>query len=320
MPALPKFFKRKKPQKDFLILEIGLERVVCAIFKKDESHLKLVGVGRKKFSTDDEIFNASLEAFDGLAAIVPEFPETGYIGVTGGSLETVTTLASYTREKPKNPIEAKETANALEQVVENLGSESRKIFFSTVASASLDGVRVSNPLGLKGEQVELACFAALKLNSEIELLDRIAGELDLDVQQILPSSFAVARYLQKKDMKDVLALRVGSAKSEITILSEGHISEIFPVDIGVQSQDFFPSAFQAALKAQPKETFPSVIWLFSDNEEVDLGKLKEFLSGVDWVGQVGFPVLPKIEVAESVHNYSQADIGLYSLSLEVDKT
>jgi len=316
MLPIPKIFGRKPKEKDFLVLEIGLEKVNCAIFEKEEETIKLKGVGRKKFSSQEEVFDSCLESLDALAAIVPDFPTRGILGISGGSLETVTTIAHYTRPQPKTPISSKETEDALEQIVANLGTSKKKIFFSAVAGAGIDNVKVSNPLGLKGEKVELSCFVAFKDLEEMELLDRIVNEIDLKVEKIIPSSFAVAKMLESRNLKNAVLFRGGLEKSETTVIVDGHVSEIFPVGLGLQEPEFLPFALVSALKNLEREKKPSLIWLFSDSDEVDLPKLKEIFLTFPWNTQLGFEVTPKVEVAEAIANFSPSDIGIYALSCQ----
>lgn len=309
-----KFFKRKPKKEEFLVLEVGLERITCALFKREAGALQLTGVGRKKFFSQEEVFDATLEALDALAAIVPDFPRHGILGVCGGSLQTTTTLARYNRPKPKHPITQKETEEALSKVVQNLEAPGKKIFFSTIANARIDSVKVSNPIGLKGEQIELSCFAAVKSNDEIALLDRLTAEIDLSVEKIVPASFAVASMLERKNLKNALLYRAGITKSELTILVDAHVAEIFPVDLGTEEPELLPFSWQAALKGVEKKDAPALIWLFADNDEVALEPLKESLLAFDWREKLGFDITPKVEIAETTHNFSPSDMGVFALS------
>jgi len=309
-----KLFSRKPKNKDLLVLEIGLERITCAIFRQEKEALQLSGVGRKKFSSQEEVFDATLDALDALAAIVPDFPRRGILGVSGGSLETTTTIARYSRPKPRSPISHKEAEEALAKVVENLQTEGKKLFFSTIANAQIDGVKVTNPIGLKGEKIELSCFAAFKENSEMALIDRLVGEIDLKVEKIIPIGFAMAALLERRNLKNAVIYRAGADKSEFTILIDGHVAEIFPVDLGAGEPELLPLAWQAALKDVGKEKAPAIIWLFADNDEVSLEALKEKLSAFAWSSQFGLEIAPKIEIAETVHNFSASDMGIYALS------
>jgi hypothetical protein len=309
-----KFFNRKPKKEDFLVLEIGLERITCAIFKKEENTLQLSGVGRKKFFSQEEVFDATLGAIDALAAIVPDFPHKGILGVCGGSLETTTTIARYDRPKPKSSISPKETEEALHKVVEKLEVPGKKIFFSTIANAKIDGVKVTNPIGLKGEKIELSCFAAFKDVEEIALIDRLISEIDLTVEKIVPVGFAVASMLERRNLKNALIYRAGTVRSEFTVLIDGHVAEISPVDLGTEEAELLPFAWQASLKSVEKPEAPALVWLFGDSDEVALDPLKENLLAFDWNSRLGFEVRPKVEIAEPIHNFSPADMGIYALS------
>ena len=308
-----KIFNRKPKKKDFLVIEIGLERITCAIFEKEKEALKLVGVGKKKFSLQEEVFDSVLEALDSLAAIVPDFPSVGLLGISGGSLETVTTIARVTRSRPKSPISSKETENILNEIVEGLDKGEKKIFFSTVAGAEIDGVKVTNPLGLKGEKVEFSCFVAFKNIVEMEMIDRLMSEIDLKIEKIIPTSFAVAKSLEHKNLKDALIFRAGVENSEITVLESGHVSEILPIGLGVSEPEHLPLVWRAPIKKLKKDKYPDLIWIFADQEQVDLTKVKELLLEFHWNSKLGFDVAPKVEVAETIQHHSPSDIGIYSL-------
>ncbi len=313
MPKL-NFLKPKKKKNNFIIIEIGLEKITCAIFEKEEKQLKLLGIGKKRFSSQDEVFDTVLEALDSLAAIVPDLPTDGILGISGGSLETVTTIARYQRKNSKKPIKLDETQETLDQVVENLDKEDKKVFFSIVSSANIDGVRVSNPLGLKGEKVELACFAALKDTTEIELLDRLMNEIDVKIEKIAPTSYAVAKLLAKKNLRDVLIFRAGKERSELTVMQDGHISEILPVSIGAEELDLLPVTWEVAIKKFDKDKKPDLVWLFADNDQVDLEKIKKLLEEFSWRKKLDFELDPRVEIAGNIQNFSSSDIGIYALS------
>jgi len=307
-------FKKKQKGKDFLIIEIGLEKITCAIFKKEEGAIKLSGVGRKKFFSQEEVFDATLEALDALAAIVPELPNRGILGISGGSLETTTNIARYTRPNPKKLITKEETEDVLANVVENIENSEKKIFFSVVANGNIDGVKVTNPLGLKGEKVELDCFIASKDTAEIAILDRLADEIELTIEKIVPTSFYVSKILERNNLKDALIFRGGLNKSELTVITDGHVSEILAVDIGIQESEFLPYALQTSLKEVKPENAPALVWLFADNDEVSLDSFKEVFMSFSWNSKLGYQIAPKIEIAEAIHNFSPSDMGIYALS------
>src|SRR3990167_11134411 len=129
---------RKKKGKEFLVIEIGLGRVSAAIYRGGETHPHLVSVGRKEFSSYENIFNAALEAVDALAAISNKIPKKAILGVTDGVLRTTTTVARYERPNPKEPVDPEEAGKVLEQISASVKADDMKVFFSVVASAKID--------------------------------------------------------------------------------------------------------------------------------------------------------------------------------------
>lgn len=313
---MPKIFSKRPKNKEFLVLEIGLERINCAIFRDEGFQIKLLGVGRKKFSSSDEVFNSCIEALDSLAAIVSDFPREGILGVAGGSLEIITTIAHFDREKPKIEIDVDETQAVLKQIVESIEKPDKKIFFSSIASAKIDGVKVTNPIGLRGKAIDLSCFVALKSTKEIELLEKIADEIDLKLEKTVPTVFSVAKLLEPKNLKEALLMRAAMEKSEITLLEQGYISEVYPVNLGLSEEKFLPLTWESALKEVKKESLPDLVWIYADSDGLDLEKLKEIMTNYDWSSNLQYEVNPKIEIAESIHNFSLSDIGLYALGQE----
>ncbi len=309
-------FKSKPKNTDFLVIEIGLERIACGIFKDEEGVPKLSGIGRKKYSSREEIFNSTLEALDALSAISEKIPQNGVLGVSGGSLQTTTTIAHYTRPKPNNPITVKETEHVIKEVVERLETTEKKILFSSIASAKIDGAKVTNPVGLKGKEVEFSCFVAFVDGSELELFNRIVDEIEFKVKKIVPTSFAVVKVLETKNVENALLIRCGENKSELTIISEGQIAEIFPVDLGIADKQFLKFSWEAALKNIEKKNLLSLVWVFGDHEEANLEEMKQELEKFPWRETIGVEKPPTIEIAESIENFSPSDMGLYSLGKE----
>ncbi|OGY30420.1 MAG: hypothetical protein A3F35_01700 [Candidatus Woykebacteria bacterium RIFCSPHIGHO2_12_FULL_45_10] len=307
---------RRKKGKEFLVIEIGLGRVSAAIYRGGETHPHLVSVGRKEFSSYENIFNATLEAVDALAAISKKIPKKAILGVTDGVLRTTTTVARYDRPKPKEPVDAGEVGKVLEQISSAVKAEDLKTFFSVVASAKLDEASITNPIGLKGEKAALACFIALKSPSELAMFDKIIDELELRAERAMPSSFAVSRALLKQNLNDALVLRVGKEKSEGALLSEGHIFEILPFDIGEAGVDYISIGIEAIVSLLEKEKRPQTIWLYSDEDGVNLEGTVEKLNNFAWEERLGYEKAPEITTKEIIEGVASSDTGLTALAYE----
>jgi hypothetical protein len=307
---------RKDKSSNFLVLEIGLGRVTAAIYKMIEARPHQIAAGRKNFSSYENIFEASLQAIDALAAINDNIPRKAILGVSDGVLRTTTTVASYTRPKPTEVVDKEEVEKVLEQIATSVKAEPLKVFFSTVASAKIDEATITNPVGLKGEKASLACFVALKSAEELAIFDKLIEELELSVNKVVPTSFAISRLVLKKNLNDALLLRVGQEKSEGALLSEGHIYEILPFDLGMSGLSYLTIGVEAIISLLEKDKRPQTIWLYPDEDEVDLKALVEKLSAFPWKERLHYEQVPTI-VTEAVEPEVPAvDTGILALANE----
>ena len=313
--ALPKIPFRKKQPKEFLLIEIGLEVVNIAKLTLDPEP-KIEEVGRKKFTTLDEMFNASLEAIDELAGKSPDLPKTAILGVSGGPMKTETTVAQYKRQEPKEPISGEEVAKVLEKVSAREEPGDLKLFFSTIASANIDDTKVSNPIGIKGESAALSCFIAYKRPEELEVFDKLIDEIDMELEKIIPTSFAVAKMVLKKGTEEALLLRLSANRTEATLLTKGHIDRIVQFDLGVSNPELFIAGLEVVLEKLPEEVKPQFIYLYPDNSDVDLVEISEVLKEIPW-SRFGFEKTPEISVPkEGGGDEAPEDTGLSALTME----
>ena len=315
--AFPKFPFKKKKEKDFLLIEIGLEVVNMAKLSVG-SEPKIEEVGRKKFTNLDGMFNASLEAIDELAGKADNFPRKAILGVSGGPIKTETIVAQYTRKEPKDPISEDEISKVLAEVSAKEESGNLKLFFSTIASAKIDGTKVSNPIGIKGEKTALSCFIAYKQPEELKVFDKLVEEVDMDLVKIIPTSFALAKITLKKGIEEALLFRLSKNRAEVTLLTKGHIDSIVQFDLGVSTPELFLVGLETVLEKMPSDAKPEEVWLYPDNSDVDLTEVSEKLKEFPW-SNFGLERTPIISTSESSGDIASEDVGLSALGLEVNE-
>ncbi|MEX0616199.1 MAG: hypothetical protein WD231_00125 [Candidatus Woykebacteria bacterium] len=311
--AFLKFPGSKKEVEDLLLIEIGLEVVNMAkltLFPEP----RVAEVARKGFSSLDEMFEASLQAVDELAGHTQDIPKNAILGVSGGPIKTETTVAQYTRPDPKEPIGDDEVEKVLGEVSAKAQVTDYKLFFSTIASATIDGTKVSNPIGLKGEKVALSCFIAYKRAEELAVFDKLIDEIDMKLEKIIPTSFAVAKTMLGKGDENTLLVRVGKERSEAALLTKGHIAEIIQFDLGVANPSHIDLGFEIALEKLLKEHPPELIELYPDSREVDLAELEEKISKLSWK-ELGVERAPHIKMVKE-EDYEAEDTGLQALVSE----
>ncbi len=316
MKLIPKLIPSKKNKVDrFVVVDIGLGRASLAVFDNTETGPKFVGVGRRSFTSWDNLLDATLEATDALGAIIDELPRAAIVGVSGGSLETLSTVAKYTREKPNQPIDKSEIADVLKKVSAE-EKDNLKVFYSTVTSASIDGSKVTNPIGVKGEKVEVHCFIAYKKQAELELYDQIIDELEIKPERIVPTSQMVSKMLVDKVPERSLLLRIGQNASEGAFMENKHLTGVINFDLGFDQLEHYNLALEALFESQKPDERPNYIWLYSDTDEVNLVDVTEKIASVDWKKKAGLKQELKVERAEPENNFGAFDMGLLALSLE----
>ncbi len=314
MKLIPKILpSKKKATPRFVVLDIGLGRVNMAVFDTTEEGPKFVGVGRRSFTSSDTILDATLEATDALGAIIDELPQAAIVGVCGGTLETVTTTAKYTREKPNAEIDKNEIAMVLKKISAE-EKEGQRVFFSTVNGATIDGAKVSNPIGVKGEKVEINCFVAYKIPAELAVYDQIIDELEIKPEKIFPTSQVVTKMIADKIPDHAMLLRIGQTRSEAAFVEDKHLVRVVNFDLGFEQLDFLNFALEALLEEQKDKV--GYVWLYSDSDEVNLIDVTEKLSETDWKKKFNLKEPLKIERAESENNFGPSDMGLLALSLQ----
>lgn len=314
MKLIPKIFpKRKNKVSRFVVLDIGLGRVNMSVFDSTPEGPKFVGVGRRSFTSNDTILDATLEATDALGAIIDELPQPAIVGVCGGSLETMTTVAKYTREKTNSPINKDEIAQVLKKISTEEKAD-QKVFFSTINGAVIDGAKVTNPIGVKGEKVELNCFVAFKASEELSVYEQIIDELEIKTEKIFPTSLVVTKMIADKIPDHALALRIGQNRSEAAFIEDKHLIKVINFDLGFEQLDFLNFAIEALLEEQKEKA--GYLWLYSDSDEVNLIDVTEKIAEEDWKKKFNLKEELKIVRAETENNFGPADMGLLALSLQ----
>lgn len=316
MRFIPKIIPKKdKKHSRFVVLDVGLGRVNVAIFDVTLEGPKFVGVGRRSFTQADTLLDATLEATDALGAIVDELPKVAILGVSGGKLETLANIAKYSREKPEKPIDK----NEVESVIDKIAQEDKKnlkIFFSTVTSAKIDGAKVTNPIGIKGDKIEANCFVAYKPSDELSVYDQIIDELELKPEKIVPTSFALSQMVNKNIPDNSLLLRISQGKTEAAQIFEGNLIKVENFNLGSEQLEFYSYAIEAILDKQKDNERSTYLWLYADSDEVNLVEVEENLTKIDWKKKFDLKEELKIERAKSENNFGVADMGLLALSLQ----
>jgi cell division protein FtsA len=117
------------------------------------------------------------------------------IGIAGELVKGNTTTLRYKRANPNKSLENNELRNIIDQVQsralerakaqlawESATSEVEiKLVNAAIVNVSIDGYKVTNPLGFQGKDVSIQLFTAFAPMVHISAIERVAYDLDLNL-------------------------------------------------------------------------------------------------------------------------------------------
>lgn len=263
--------KAKSPS--FLVLSLGLDHVKAAVFNKKD--LRLEGVGRSTLEND--ITASVRNSVEAAAAVVDKLPKETILGIQSPFLTAIASNIQIERDQPNKKVSFEEVDSAIKTRLQDVGDG--KLFFSTIASASLDNVRVPNPIGVAGKNLAISTFNAFLNEKLLTRIDSFSADLDLDVIKVLPTSFAAFKLIHTKINQDVLLVGLGQDATEI-VRTKGEILEsIFTIGVGAKDEMWLEVMELALGHHQHQLKHYSGVYIFGE-EHTELAK--ERLEKANW--------------------------------------
>ena len=235
----------------YLALDIGTEVVKAVVFEVSEGahHAVVKGVGRKRQPLgamyagavgdiqavidicEKAIFEASEQA--------GTRPTHVMMGVAGELVRGATTTISYEREQPEETIDEPELRNimhtvqwkALDKVRNELAKQTGqeeldiRLITGAVVEIRIDGYRITQPVGFKGQEIALSVFNAYAPLVHIGALESIAQGLELTILGITAEPYAVATAVGVGERMEYsgLFIDVGGGTTDIAVVRNGVI-------------------------------------------------------------------------------------------------
>jgi cell division protein FtsA len=230
-------------------LDVGTEFAKALVFEIDEGRAVVRGVGRKRqgLSHMQSGTVADINAVvDNCAVALQEAEEmAGFrptqvvIGIAGELVKGFTTTHSQERKRPDQPITDGELQKLIDGVQrEALREAERAITWETglphvdvrlvhaaVVGASIDGYSLTNPVGFQGRHVKIAIFNAFAPLVHLGALQSVAGQLDLELIEVVAEPYAVARVLGNEQVQagGALFVDVGGGTTDVALVRQGGI-------------------------------------------------------------------------------------------------
>lgn len=256
-PKLPKLSslrgakapKNKTNDPYIVSLDIGTEYVKALVGEVKGDHVEIIGAARQRQRLTDmasgavtdiagvvDNCDAALRAAEKQAGVVAR---NTVIGIAGELVKGMTTSVSYRRSRPEVQIDMVELRDIIERVQKTAFDKARsqlqwetgtddvqvKLVNAAVVDVTIDGYRITNPIGFQGRDVTIAVFTAFAPMVHLGALQSVARDLDLNLINIAAEPFAVAKSVGADDSTEFSAIfiDIGGGTSDIAVVNNGGV-------------------------------------------------------------------------------------------------
>lgn len=256
--------KQTPPPDDVLLsLDIGTEFVKAVIARQNKDDtLSIIGVGR----AHQDPANMHAGAIADIGAVVATCEralsdaekQAGVtcklvsVGIAGELVKGNTSTVRYRRKNGNKPLSEQEMSLIIERVQERAGEIARKevaletnnpdievrLINSAIVSLTIDGYKVSNPIGFKGSDLTIQFYTAFAPLVHISAIEKVCAELSLDLLAVAVEPFAVCRACLGDDPDSSLSaivMDIGGGTTDIAIVDDGGVDGTKMFGIGGRS-------------------------------------------------------------------------------------
>ena len=253
-----------KTDADILLgLDIGTEYVKAVIARKDKNNgLEIIGVGRAH-QAPNNMFSGAIADIPAVTrvcerALAQAEEMAGVtckrvtVGIAGELVKGNTSNVHYRRKNGNKPLSEQEMDLIIQRVQEQFGEQARKevaletnnpdievrLINSAIVSLSIDGYKISNPIGFKGSDIAIQFYTAFAPLVHISAIEKVCAELNLEVLAVAVEPFAVCRACLGDDADSNLSsvvMDIGGGTTDIAIVDDGGVEGTKMFGIGGRS-------------------------------------------------------------------------------------
>jgi cell division protein FtsA len=257
--------KKKKYDPDDIILglDIGTEFVKAVVAaKKKDNTLEIIGVGKAHQSMSNmyagaiadipgviNVCEKGLSIAEDMAGVVSK---TAVVGIAGELIKGSTNTVRYRRKNGNKPISDTEMELIIKKVQDSAGEKARKevaletdnpdvqvrLINSAIVSLTIDGYKVSNPIGFKGSELVIQFYTAFAPLVHISAIEKVCAELNLDLLAVAVEPFAVCRACLGDDLDSnfsAIVMDIGGGTTDIAVVDDGGVEGTKMFGIGGRS-------------------------------------------------------------------------------------
>ena len=227
-----------------------------------KGNLEILGVGRAK--QDDGNMHAGAvadipavvrvceEALMQVEEQAGERADLTVVGIAGELIKGNTTSVGYKRKNPNKPITESEMNEIIKKVQQKSGKVAKKavaletgnddvevrLINSAIVSLTIDGYKISNPVGFKGSEVMIQFYTAFAPMIHVAAIEKVCAELNLDLLTVAVEPFAVCRACLGDDLESNfsgIVMDIGGGTTDIAVIEDGGVEGTKMFSIGGKS-------------------------------------------------------------------------------------
>ena len=244
-------------------LDIGTEFVKAVLAKPTKNgDLEILGVGKAK-QADGNMHAGAVADIPAVVSVCEEAlldveDQAGeranqvVVGIAGELIKGNTTSVNYNRKNPNKPISESEMNAIIKKVQQKSGEVARKavatetgnsnveirLINSAIVSLTIDGYKISNPIGFKGSEVVIQFYTAFAPMIHVAAIEKVCAELNLDLLTVAVEPFAVCRACLGDDLDSNfsgIVMDIGGGTTDIAVVDDGGVEGTKMFSIGGRS-------------------------------------------------------------------------------------
>ncbi len=244
-------------------LDIGTEFVKAVLARPTKKgDLEIIGSAKAK-QKDGSMWGGAISDIPAVIstceeALVEAEDEAGdradltVVGVAGELIKGNTTSVHYARKNPNQPISEAEMSEIIKKVQQKSGEVARKtvaletgnssvevrLISSAIVSLTIDGYKISNPIGFKGSEINILIYTAYAPLIHVAAIEKVCAELNLDLLTVAVEPFAVCRACLGDDLDSqfsAVVFDIGGGTTDIAVVEDGGVEGTKMFSIGGRS-------------------------------------------------------------------------------------
>ncbi|MBQ3321092.1 rod shape-determining protein [Candidatus Saccharibacteria bacterium] len=246
-----------------LALDIGTEYVKAVLARPTKKgDLEILGVGKARQSEGSmhagavadipAVVSVCEEALVKVEEEAGERADLTVVGIAGELIKGNTTTVNYSRKNPNKPITEDEMREIISKVQQKSGEVAKKtvaletgndnvevrLINSAIVSLTIDGYKISNPIGFKGSDIVIQFYTAFAPLIHVSTIEKVCAELNLDLLTVAVEPFAVCRACLGDDLESNfsgIVMDIGGGTTDIAVVEDGGVEGTKMFGIGGRS-------------------------------------------------------------------------------------